>query len=499
MRIRSPVLAALLSPSPFHHLASRCPKHIRCATAVLHSHIYNQRKNNHSFRRLPAECDEDDDRQTKPEAATSSFVPPTSQSVRQTESRREEKALHSKHNAMISSDMPRSDSLPRSFFADRLNPPISTLPPPLENLPPRSDYNWMIAYLYTCGQIYYRFYKAALYQLWNNRKILRALGPEPILARTLRSNRNPIPSADLENLGAKLLAKLKTNTEKSMHAHIAILAPLHIPAGLDWSHPETRVGSQVVLLPPRQDYKHCTPLDWKWSNLGPNDKIQLESDPCKSLEHWQENWDRITTATTAHGTHTEKATIITLPEYCRAEFQFRERTKRDLRRLVPFATILLVLGEWTPLIVAFVTPLVPRVCWLPTQQSKMIQSRERFASQNELSFVRRRAQRNQNLALHMRERLAGQLRPNWLRFKIPMVFVGTLLQRVLRYLDFDDALIRRDGGVAGMTDAEVHMAAVERSIRVSDRHHKDIREDLDCWVRKGGWRSLLNYSEYSGE
>lgn len=54
----------------------------------------------------------------------------------------------------------------------------------------------------------------------------------------------------------------------------------------------------------------------------------------------------------------------------RADFQLIRRTRRDINRVPLFALIWLICGEFTPLVVIYVTGAVPRTIWMPKQVQK---------------------------------------------------------------------------------------------------------------------------------
>lgn len=51
----------------------------------------------------------------------------------------------------------------------------------------------------------------------------------------------------------------------------------------------------------------------------------------------------------------------------RAEWQIVLRNRQDMLRLPAFGIIFLAFGEWTPLLVMYITPLIPEPCRIPSQ------------------------------------------------------------------------------------------------------------------------------------
>lgn len=69
------------------------------------------------------------------------------------------------------------------------------------------------------------------------------------------------------------------------------------------------------------------------------------------------------------------------------------------------------------------------------------------------------------------------------------------VRKVVEYLEMDDVLINRAGGVAGMSGEEVRMACVERGINVMGLKEEKLKEFLGSWLRSrekvGAERLLL--------
>ncbi|KAI9827642.1 MAG: hypothetical protein M1819_006931 [Sarea resinae] len=154
----------------------------------------------------------------------------------------------------------------------------------------------------------------------------------------------------------------------------------------------------------------------------------------------------------------------------RSEFQLLYRTRHDISRVPAFALLFLICGEFTPLVVIYVSQIVPWTCRIPAQVRK---EREALESRRRASFrnlvvpspetareadvqVLRRPQ-----LLHIGRSL-GLFSPWWpealslppdrlLRFKIGA--------RV-KYLEVDDRAIANDGGVNEMEMEEGFVESV---------------------------------------
>lgn len=174
----------------------------------------------------------------------------------------------------------------------------------------------------------------------------------------------------------------------------------------------------------------------------------------------------------------------------RSEFQLLRRSAYDLRRMIPFSLMLLICGEFTPLIVLalgnFVTPFT---CRMPKQLDKARLAKLKRKQQvtqatmnpNSLprkflddpsSFVRNGAADSIQKAsvqdvLHICA-IFGISKGHTLSVPYPldMAVVNAVhrrrLLRWLRYLEIDDRLIVRSGGVSKMDPEEVRFAVEER-------------------------------------
>lgn len=220
-------------------------------------------------------------------------------------------------------------------------------------------------------------------------------------------------------------------------------------------------------------------------------------------------------------THNRNAPSITQESQLgRAQFQLVRRSARDVRRMIPFTMILIVCGEFTPLIVPiFGSAITPATCRVPSQVEK-----ERVAATNRKlatldAYVA--ASEDKSLAL-LRSDGTEQLRllarrladPAWAAsadsasvLRSCAIFglikrhdkaAGSLLAgmiyrprlaRYVEYLTIDDGMIRAGGGVSAMNAAEVRIAVEERggvdiSSGTQDRNHAEKLERrwLEQWL-----------------
>lgn len=197
----------------------------------------------------------------------------------------------------------------------------------------------------------------------------------------------------------------------------------------------------------------------------------------------------------------------------RAEWQIVLRSRADKLRLPAFGALLLMFGEWLPLLVVYLTPVVPEPCRIPAQVERSLKKGEE-----------RRTERERRLAMDAarlvaKDRVAGATNPgdirpqtvslemlakadlytllnldvkfgiqpkiwDWLFMTPPKALLRYGLRNRISYLQKDDWAIRRDGGFQGLNAEEIKRACVERGIRVLGRKEPDLRKELAIWFEK---------------
>ncbi|KAJ4365918.1 hypothetical protein N0V83_008540 [Neocucurbitaria cava] len=188
----------------------------------------------------------------------------------------------------------------------------------------------------------------------------------------------------------------------------------------------------------------------------------------------------------------------------RAEWQVVLRSRKDALRLPAFGALVLLLGEWLPLVVIWITPVIPEACRIPKQVERELNKTEKARHERlrriSLDAVRIMAdeRRTPGAALveeqerdggredkavrdaaraveHMThyDLLIASARYNchsrifdYLHLTPPKPLLRRRVGKMLEYLRKDDRLIERDGGVAGLGKEEVRRACVERGIDV---------------------------------
>ena len=182
-------------------------------------------------------------------------------------------------------------------------------------------------------------------------------------------------------------------------------------------------------------------------------------------------------------------TTLQRTQLTRSNFQLIRRAAFDVRRMIPFSLMLVVCGEFTPLIVlATGSAIVPMTCRVPAQFAK---DRAKQTSRKRAALVAHAVQETGSVSQVVRgdaelELLATHYAsPTWvdgcsnedvLRACAVFGLVGTharpsglvalvyrkRLRRFVEYLAIDDGLISRGGGVSAMQAVEVRRAVEER-------------------------------------
>jgi hypothetical protein len=176
----------------------------------------------------------------------------------------------------------------------------------------------------------------------------------------------------------------------------------------------------------------------------------------------------------------------------RADFQLVRRSAHDIRRMLPFALVLLVCGEFTPIVVlALGNAVTPLACRLPnqnraTREKRFLLKRQALqATQADLGSVtpilsgsneemKWLAQNFGNRDLVASSRTASaqmtlrgcavfglvkslKRAPWW----VPLIYRPRLI-RWVEYLELDDKMLLRGGGVEALNAEEVRIAVEER-------------------------------------
>ncbi|KAI9788094.1 MAG: hypothetical protein M1816_007226 [Peltula sp. TS41687] len=185
----------------------------------------------------------------------------------------------------------------------------------------------------------------------------------------------------------------------------------------------------------------------------------------------------------------------------RADFLLLHRSRHDMSRLPLFALVFIVCGEWTPLVVPFITPLVPLTCRLPGQIDSAVRKLEERrarafreivvaggdaqpqpAAAGKVEQLGPDALRLVSASLGLHSRFWGSVAP-------PTAWLRRRVRKRVEFLGLDDTLLLRyaAGGPAGkaleeLDPEELHAALVERGLDTGGRSEGQRREVLRRWL-----------------
>ncbi|KAK3990981.1 hypothetical protein QBC44DRAFT_358094 [Cladorrhinum sp. PSN332] len=164
----------------------------------------------------------------------------------------------------------------------------------------------------------------------------------------------------------------------------------------------------------------------------------------------------------------------------RALILLHSRYAHDIRRLPLFGLLLLVCGEFTPLIVLLVPKIVPLTCRIPKQVELLLRRQEQ---------ARERVRGDESIEGEER-RLGGILGVSGYRW-LPLSTVGKKVAEKVGEIRRDGEMILSGGGVKEMKGEEVRLALVERGVGVLGRGERELRGVLARWLEivkgeKGG-------------
>lgn len=186
----------------------------------------------------------------------------------------------------------------------------------------------------------------------------------------------------------------------------------------------------------------------------------------------------------------------------RSTFQLLTRSWFDVKRIPIFALLFLICGEFTPLVVVAVSNVVPYTCRIPRQienDRKTLEARRAISFRNLTAALPDNDAGVRDLGrmqlLHISWSLGlSSSAWDWLGGTFPGLPTPILRNKVrkrVQYLEWDDKLIRRDGGVESMSMEEVKMALIERGIDVLEKSDSQLRGAVKAWLRARDEDSIL--------
>ena len=178
-----------------------------------------------------------------------------------------------------------------------------------------------------------------------------------------------------------------------------------------------------------------------------------------------------------------------IPLASRAANLLAVRSTHDISRLPLFLLLLLVCGEFTPLVVLAVPKIVPYTCRIPKQVDKILGRAEgrRVRVRGEVRWGeldRTKVEGNEGYIARVLEITS----PIWDRVGVtlPAGLVRGRVRKRLGWLARDDELLLNAGGVDALEAEEVRLACVDRGIAVLGMEEKSLRALLAWWLELVG-------------
>ncbi|KAF9792967.1 LETM1-like protein-domain-containing protein [Thelephora terrestris] len=176
----------------------------------------------------------------------------------------------------------------------------------------------------------------------------------------------------------------------------------------------------------------------------------------------------------------------------RWETRFIETHRADVRKLVPFALVLVTLEELIPLMVIYAPFMLPSTCILPSQRERILSKRRQktalYAASMKEDFrkivERASLQAPSSLtSLSRTELLAMNGVLNLSTFGPPPIR-RLRLTRHLRRITQDDTLLEQEGLGQRLTLPELQEALDERGFVTSELSREDMLNNLERWLSR---------------
>ncbi|RFU74496.1 hypothetical protein TARUN_7750 [Trichoderma arundinaceum] len=176
--------------------------------------------------------------------------------------------------------------------------------------------------------------------------------------------------------------------------------------------------------------------------------------------------------------------------FSRADWVLLWRTRHDLIRLPAFAVFFFFAGQLTPILVIFVSGIVPYTCRFPKQLNTSLEKaeRRRDAAFDELESRHphgalspgiTRAVAHQHLLRTLD--LSGGM---WDRLGFTPPGMWDIKGRLrMMFLEIDDKRLLADGGPLGLEIEELRIACSERGINILGKSEAELRNRLGDWLR----------------
>lgn len=172
------------------------------------------------------------------------------------------------------------------------------------------------------------------------------------------------------------------------------------------------------------------------------------------------------------------------PRPTRAELLLRARVRHDVARLPLFGLMLLVCGEFTPLIVLLFPHLTPYTCRIPSQIAVLQRAAEARRASSFRVFPPAAATGTSRDDGHIC-RVLGLGHATWDKIGFDVPFARSRVASAVARIALDDALLRSaGGGVRLLVDDEVVLACEDRGIDTLGKDVASLRGKLEDWVAK---------------
>jgi len=181
----------------------------------------------------------------------------------------------------------------------------------------------------------------------------------------------------------------------------------------------------------------------------------------------------------------------------RAQYQLLLRVRGDISKLPPFALVFLICGELAPLVVVWLTGVVPKTLWIPKQVDGVRAAAERRRRETKKaggvnvdgpvgwSEIQALPLGKRQDMLRYLGKALGVYPRLWDRVlgDVPVALIGGRVEKRIKAIEVDDVALERDGGARGLVEEEVRIACVERGLDTLGLEEGKVRGELFRWLR----------------
>ncbi|MCJ1285033.1 hypothetical protein MMC26_004370 [Xylographa opegraphella] len=177
----------------------------------------------------------------------------------------------------------------------------------------------------------------------------------------------------------------------------------------------------------------------------------------------------------------------------RGEWLLIRRSNQDIKKVPLFALVFMICGEFTPLVVIFMSGVVPRTCKVPKQvardRGKAEERRRNSFREGTVTTADKGAVDLETLPPNQLSHVGRSLGLysslfDRLGVGLPTALLRRRVQQWEDYISVDDAAIERYGGVGRMEMEEVRIALEERGMDVLGRGDAKLQASLQAWLKE---------------